>query len=179
MFKPVCLLCAMLIAACSNSNTTNAYDASVGGGAASTGTAATGGRTYRPVPAAGGYPSNTGGASGTCDSSSGGGLPVPTCNPTDTAPATLASAQSCNVAIPSQPGGGSLDFTNLNLWYVVSSCPIALTEDPGCAHNVNSWEYDNPSKPTAFVLCPSTCAMAQKNANSTFTVEFNCPTTTY
>ncbi len=179
MFKPLYLLLATLIASCSSSNATEPYHAAAAGGTASTGTAATGGRTYQPVPGAGGSPSNAGGSAGTCDSSSGGGPPVPTCNPTDTAPATLGSAQSCNVAIPSQPGGGSLDFANLNLWYVVSNCPIALMEDPGCAHNTNSWEYDNPSNPTAFVLCPSTCAMAQANTNSAFTVEFNCPTTPY
>jgi hypothetical protein len=81
-----------------------------------------------------------------------------------------ATRLACEWAIPPAPAGQTLDPSKVNVRYTT---PSGATEDilnvpPGesCGPS-GGWFYDDPTKPTKILVCPSTCATLQSTKAGT------------
>jgi hypothetical protein len=102
--------------------------------------------------------------------------------------AIRGEAVPCTFPVPTPAGGGSIDFSDVNLtftpgvdagagadagsqqWYGVASAS-------DCKHQTNDWYFDNPSDPKNILLCPVACATAQADLSASIDVVFGCTPT--
>ncbi|MGC4114526.1 MAG: hypothetical protein QM765_07930 [Myxococcales bacterium] len=119
-----------------------------------------------------------------------------TCEPLQTTPACLAStsgdvrgtivsalhnvrlnAQACRWQLPA----GVVDPAMLNASLVPisgSAVPLVKVASGTCGTASDTWVYDDPTAPTAIVLCPATCTRLQAVAKTGVAITLGCPTAT-
>jgi Mg-chelatase subunit ChlD len=90
------------------------------------------------------------------------------------------AALACQFNIPAPPKGQKLDPERVNVKYAPGdgSTPVTIPQSKNLADcgNAPGWYYDNGAQPTKILLCPSTCAIVQKDAKATLDVMFGCKT---
>ncbi|MBK8936785.1 MAG: VWA domain-containing protein [Polyangiaceae bacterium] len=92
-----------------------------------------------------------------------------------------ASQLSCEYDIPPPPEGETLDPGLVNVRYTPGSGDPATTiyNVPGGAGDCGAaggWYYDDLVAPTQIIVCPTTCATLQGDANGQVDVLFGCET---
>jgi hypothetical protein len=105
---------------------------------------------------------------------------VSTTNPTQTRDDFLktiakirGAALPCEIAIPQPAAGETLDFGKVNLSLAAGGQTVELAQGKDCS-GAAGWRYDDPTKPTKVVLCPSTCSAAKGDGK--LSVTFGCAT---
>lgn len=82
-------------------------------------------------------------------------------------------ARSCVAPIPENPGGVPLDPTRVNVTLGSAPSTTVLGYDAECAAG-QAWRFDDPTNPTAIVLCEATCEDVQREPALALNVEFGC-----
>jgi hypothetical protein len=94
--------------------------------------------------------------------------------------AVRAAAQlPCTLAIPAATSRGPVDYTRVNVVLRQAGgdqVPILNVPDAAACGNAQGWYYDNPAAPSAFVLCPATCAIASSAAAAGIEIVLGCKT---
>ncbi|WP_437597995.1 vWA domain-containing protein [Sorangium sp. So ce590] len=81
----------------------------------------------------------------------------------------------CEYKVPSQVAGGQIAFNDVNVLLGLGGAPQEiLPQRPGC--DGPGWRYDNPSSPTALVLCPDTCDAARNASAAKIQILLGCET---
>jgi hypothetical protein len=83
------------------------------------------------------------------------------------------AAISCNIAIPTPPGGRVFEKEKVIVSYTTGSGTTELHYDATCA-GANGWHYDDIDNPKSVVLCDSTCGAVQADVQATLAVAFTC-----
>jgi hypothetical protein len=84
-------------------------------------------------------------------------------------------ALPCEYEVPSEVAGGQIAFNDVNVLFGLDGAPQEiLPQSPGC--DGPGWRYDNPSSPTALVLCPDTCAAARDASAAKIQILLGCET---
>ena len=84
---------------------------------------------------------------------------------------------SCEITMPAAPTGKKINPQQVSVEVVTStsSTPQKLTHVTDSSQCVNGgWYYDNNTKPTKIILCPSTCTWAQGLTAAKLTVGLGC-----
>ncbi len=84
----------------------------------------------------------------------------------------------CEFTLPVNPSSGNIDAdaTEVGIKYGSHGTPTPLTQfadEVGCGAN-DGFYLNNPSNPSAIVLCPSTCGMVQGDSNYIVDLTFLC-----
>ena len=82
---------------------------------------------------------------------------------------------SCNLAIPSPPGGRTFEKDKVIVAYRSGASTTELAYDPDCATQTG-WHYDDVGAPTEVVLCEQSCGVVQTASDATLSVSFTCET---
>jgi hypothetical protein len=82
---------------------------------------------------------------------------------------------SCDVPLPSAPGGKELDRQKVNVVASIQGKDAVLTYSENCSAPV-SWRYDDPSKPSRVVLCDDACRAIRAADAGRLSVAFGCAT---
>jgi hypothetical protein len=117
------------------------------------------------------------------------GLRYPSCDPDhlDTVFNTIAhgivgtARIDCQWQIPEPKAGESFDHGRVNVRYVPSggASTLNIGHVPDARHcAAGGWYYDNPEAPQNISVCPSTCAVLQRDASARVDVLFGCATDT-
>jgi hypothetical protein len=90
------------------------------------------------------------------------------------------AALPCNFDIP-LPTDGDADYSKVNVDYQADATSAAVPffkvdDEAACAGNPNSWYYDDPSLPTAIVLCAEACGLVTANQTSNVSISLGCET---
>jgi hypothetical protein len=76
------------------------------------------------------------------------------------------------------PGVGTTDPTKVVVRYTSSGAPAAnltqLTDVAKCAQVEDGWYYDDPTKPSKIVLCPSMCGTANASPGTKIEALVGC-----
>jgi hypothetical protein len=93
--------------------------------------------------------------------------------------AVIASAPlPCNYAIPKAPTGESLDPSQVNVHWQSTTAPgdmlFGKTVNQAACQTQLGWYYDDDTKPTQVLLCPSSCS--QVASGGTLSIGFGCAT---
>jgi hypothetical protein len=81
---------------------------------------------------------------------------------------------TCDIAIPNPPVGRTFDKKKVILTYTSgTSSPLVLTYDAACT-GTSGWHYDDLTKPTRVLLCPSICSTIQADAKAVLNMGFAC-----
>ncbi len=84
-------------------------------------------------------------------------------------------ALPCEYKVPSDVAGGQIAFNDVNVLFGLDGAPQEiLPQRPGC--DGPGWRYDNPSSPTALVLCPDTCDAARNASAAKIQILLGCET---
>ncbi|AUX36468.1 MULTISPECIES: vWA domain-containing protein [Sorangium] len=84
-------------------------------------------------------------------------------------------ALPCEYEVPSEVAGGQIAFNDVNVLFGLDGAPQEiLPQSPGC--DGPGWRYDNPSSPTALVLCPDTCGAARNASVAKIQILLGCET---
>ncbi len=83
------------------------------------------------------------------------------------------AALPCEIAIPKPPSGETLDYEKVNLVLTSKGQTTDLASGKDCT-GAAGWRYDDPTKPTKVVLCPTTCDSAKSEGK--LSVTFGCAT---
>ncbi|WP_437722559.1 vWA domain-containing protein [Sorangium sp. So ce861] len=84
-------------------------------------------------------------------------------------------ALPCEYEVPSEVAGGQIAFNDVNVLFGLDGAPQEiLPQSPGC--DGPGWRYDNPSSPTALVLCPDTCGAARNASAAKIQILLGCET---
>jgi hypothetical protein len=80
----------------------------------------------------------------------------------------------CDYPIPAPPGGGTIDYTKVNVELTDSSGKkTGLAYSADCS-SPDGWDYDDPKNPTKIVLCSGACAEAEGAVGGSMDIVFGC-----
>jgi hypothetical protein len=90
------------------------------------------------------------------------------------------AALPCQFEIP-LPTSDEADYEKVNVDFqpdaTAATVPLYRVDDEAaCAANPNSWHYDNPSNPTAIVLCQDSCNLVLASDTSNVSISLGCAT---
>ena len=93
------------------------------------------------------------------------------------------SALSCSYKIPVPSGGGTLDYSKVNVQVTVNGNTQTIyyaADESQCDPSKGGWHYDqDPAKggtPTSIVLCKSTCDSLQNTTGAEMNIQLGCKT---
>jgi hypothetical protein len=93
----------------------------------------------------------------------------------------IASQLACNYPIPEPPAGQTLNPALVNVEYTPGGQSMGqpIYNVPGGVGDCGpsgGWYYDDASNPTEIIMCPTTCATLQADAQGSVDVVFGCQT---
>lgn len=87
------------------------------------------------------------------------------------------SAIGCVFALPKPPAGQTLDPKNVSLDVTVRTgerTAIPRAADATSCHGEDGWYYDNASKPTKAILCPTSCTGLRSQSGARVDIAVGC-----
>ncbi len=96
-----------------------------------------------------------------------------------TAAVAVAEKIPCIFAIPTPPGGGTIDPGKVNVEYTSGTgkretLVYLPTGKDGCAAAGGGWYYDDPVTPKTIYLCPSSCTTVSGDKGGKVDIAFGC-----
>lgn len=85
-------------------------------------------------------------------------------------------ALPCEFAIPEKVLRGDVAISQVNVVWTHggSNDPETIPQTKDCAEG--GWQYDDPTKPSKILLCPSTCAAIKDDLQAKIDIELGCAT---
>ncbi len=108
-------------------------------------------------------------------------LLVDTSDPSKTAADFAAAIESiqtslgCAYPIPAPMGGGTIDYTKVNVELTSGGKTSELPYSSDCS-NPDGWHYDDPKKPAQIELCSAACKSAGSDVSGSIDILFGCDT---
>ncbi len=91
----------------------------------------------------------------------------------------IRNSASCTYQIP-VPSSGMANYQQVNVVYTPNGGAAITIPNVAsmamCPANGDGWYYDNPTNPTAILLCTSTCGTVQADATGTVDIALGCNT---
>ena len=90
------------------------------------------------------------------------------------------AALGCVYQIPAPSGGGTPDYSSVNVVFTPSGGPSRtfpyVMSQANCPASGDGWYYDNPQNPTQIILCSSTCTAVEADMMGEVDITLGCTT---